>query len=174
MRGTNNNRPTNPFQATLPYPELRVEAPNPHYANILMKDYAGSGSEFTAITQYLYHNLTENQYADIPKTFMGIAKTEMMHLHMLGEMIVLLGGKPVFTSGYPGQFWTGRTVAYGHALGDKLADNLKSEQRTIRQYEQHIAKINDSYVKAILKRIILDEEVHVKLLQKAIDRYCPD
>jgi len=171
---TKNSRSTNPFQAPLPYPEVGVEESNPHYANILMKDYAGSGSELTAITQYLYHNLTESQNTDMSRTFMGIAKVEMMHLHMLGEIIVLLGGKPVFTSGYPGQFWTGRAVTYSHALSDKLADNLKGEQRAIRQYEQHIAMIDDSYVKAVLKRIILDEEVHMKLLQQAMNRYDPD
>lgn len=38
-----------------PYPEIKVLKPNLYYANLLIDDYAGVISEFTAISQYLYH-----------------------------------------------------------------------------------------------------------------------
>ena len=38
-----------------PYPKVKVERQNMFYAELLMDDYAGVISEFTAISQYLYH-----------------------------------------------------------------------------------------------------------------------
>jgi bacterioferritin len=39
-------------------------------------------------------------------------------------------------------------------------------------YKKHIEMIDDDYIKAILKRIILDEEVHIKHFKSAINKYC--
>lgn len=41
-----------------PYPEVRVVAPNRQFAELLLEDYAGAISEFTAINQYLHHYFT--------------------------------------------------------------------------------------------------------------------
>jgi bacterioferritin len=42
------------YALDLPYPEPMVEIPNIEYANLLLKDYAGAVSEFTAISLYVY------------------------------------------------------------------------------------------------------------------------
>ncbi|WP_339061131.1 manganese catalase family protein [Tepidibacillus marianensis] len=74
------------------YPETKVLKPNRAYAEILMDDYAGVVSEFTAINQYLYHHyffdIIDNQLADLLE---GVAVVEMYHLEILADLIILLG-----------------------------------------------------------------------------------
>lgn len=45
-----------------------------------------------------------------------------------------------------------------------LAD-IESEKQAIAQYTTHIKMIDDAHVNAVLKRIIVDEEYHIMLLQ---------
>lgn len=42
------------YAVDLPYPEPMIEEPNIEYANLLLKDYAGTVSEFTAINLYVF------------------------------------------------------------------------------------------------------------------------
>lgn len=158
-----------------PYPKIRVHAPNDHYAEILMDDYAGMVSEFTAISQYLYHHfLLKKLSDDLGELLENVAITEMLHMEMLADTILLLGGNPVIRGSYStmGSFWDGRLVNYGVLACDQLRADLDSEYKAIANYRRHIEIIGDSYVQDILKRIILDEEVHVKLFTKELKKYC--
>lgn len=68
------------------YPEIKVISPNLYYAEILMDDYAGIISEFTAISQYLYHYF---QFKDIDhglgELLENISITEMLHMEILAD-----------------------------------------------------------------------------------------
>ena len=56
------------YRAKLPYPPIVVVKPNKHYAEIIQTSFAGAVSEFSAISQYIYHHLrTEDQYPEISK-----------------------------------------------------------------------------------------------------------
>ncbi|MGI6144058.1 MAG: ferritin-like domain-containing protein [bacterium] len=158
-----------------PYPEIRVLAPNRYYAQLLQDDYAGRVSEFTAISQYLYHYFyLERVSEELGEMLENVAITEMHHMEILGKTIILLGGNPVIRGSYStrGDFWNGRFIYYGRNLCDQLWADLRAEQQAISNYRQHIAMIRDPYVQAILERIILDEQVHIKLFRQALDRYC--
>jgi len=158
-----------------PYPEVKVLAPNSYYAEILMDDYAGLVSEFTAINQYLYHYfLAEDLHEETSKLLENVAITEMLHMEILAEIIKLLGGNPVFRGSFStqGRFWNGCFVYYGQSICDQLKADLDAEYKAIRNYQMHINLITDPYVQAILKRIILDEQVHVSLFIDAIRKHC--
>jgi len=158
-----------------PYPEIKVMTPNKYYASLLMDDYAGSVSELTAINQYLYHYfVTGEEYEAVAKMIERISITEMHHMEILAELIQLLGGDPVY-KGNPntgGTIWTAKYVYYGNDLCSRLYADINSENLAIKNYEEHIHMINDIYVQAILKRIVLDEKIHVVFFQQAIDKYC--
>jgi rubrerythrin len=80
-----------------PYPPIRVERPNPRYARILQEDFAGTVSEMTAITQYLYHHFDmEPVLREVAELLEEISIVEMTHFEMLGELIKMLGGDPVY------------------------------------------------------------------------------
>lgn len=156
-----------------PYPPIRVERPNLRYAQILQEDFAGTVSEMTAITQYLYHHFDmEPALEEVAELLEGISIVEMTHLEMLGELIKMLGGDPVY-QGSSGRYWTGSLVEYipGAPCRQIIVD-IQGEEAAIRQYEYHISLIDDQYIKAILRRIIKDEMLHIKLLREAYERHC--
>ena len=49
-----------------------------------------------------------------------------------------------------------------------LMADIEAEKATINQYQIHMKMINDSYINAVLARIIKDEEYHIMLLQTLI------
>ncbi|MGE5397936.1 MAG: ferritin-like domain-containing protein [Chitinophagales bacterium] len=160
-----------------PYPEVRVERLQPYYARLLMEDHAGLVSELSAITQYLYHHhLLESKYPDVADLLECIAVVEMTHMELLGTAIVKLGGKPKYSSPkfFFNKWWQGSFVYYGCKICDMLDMDIKSEYDAIAQYKKHIQKIDDSYIKQLLNRIIRDEEHHIKLLKEKKEKYCDD
>ncbi len=159
----------------IPYPEIQVEGPNPTYASVLQADYASRISEFTAISQYLYHHLQMGQYepwhevADLEEC---IARIEMKHLEMLGELILKLGGDPKYQSP-AGRSWRGHYVEYHSGnLCEQLKADVQAEQNAITQYRTHLELIQDRYVQAIIERILQDEEHHLRLFQEAYEKHC--
>lgn len=162
------------FSDPSPYPEIRVEAPNQAYLEMIMDDYAGIVSEFTAINQYLYHYFETKKYDDLSEMFESIAINEMLHMEILSKLINLLGGRPFFRGGAStrGNDWSPRFVYYGCNICDMLHADLNSEFKAIKNYQEHIRLIDDKYIKKILERIILDERVHVEHYKNAIDNYC--
>ncbi len=51
----------------------------------------------TAITQYLYqHFILDERRKSLASTLECIAKVEMHHLEIVGELITKLGGNPLF------------------------------------------------------------------------------
>lgn len=163
------------FSAPEPYPEVKVAEPNPYYARLIMDDYCGAVSEMTAINQYGYHSFVTREHREFFETFFEkIAEVEMRHLEILSQIIVQLGGMPVYRGGasIQGGWWTGRLVYYGRGLCDRLRADLESEYQAIRAYQDNIRVIQDENVQQVLARIIEDERVHVKLFEAAIEKYC--
>lgn len=158
-----------------PYPEVKVLRPNPYYAQLLMDDYAGLVSEFTAISQYIYHHIFFKDIAEeLGELLENVSIIEMHHMELLGGLIKKLGGNPTISGSYSthGNFWNGCFVYYGLQLCDRLKADIDAEYKAIHGYENHISMIDDPHVKAILKRIILDEMIHIKHFNKALNKFC--
>jgi bacterioferritin len=158
-----------------PYPEIKVEKPNLYYADVLTDDYAGMISEFTAINQYLYHHFYfEDIDKELGELLENVSITEMLHMEILADLIKKLGGNPLMRGSYStrGNFWNGSFIYYGTQLCEQLKADIDSEYKAIEEYQKHICLIDDKYVQAILKRIILDEKVHIKLFNEALFKYC--
>ena len=158
-----------------PYPEIKVVKPNLQYAEILMDDYAGVVSEFSAISQYLYHHYFFNEIdKELGETLQGIAIIEMMHMNMLAETIRKLGGSPVIrgSNSTYGNYWNGSYVRYGTLLCEQLKSDIDIEYEAIKAYRNHISIICDGHVQAILQRIILDEKAHISYFNRALLKFC--
>ena len=158
----------------IPYPPIEVRRPNAAYACILQRVYAGQFSEFTAIAQYFYHHiLLKSCYPDAAKTLKEISIQEMHHLEMLAECIVKLGGDPVF--GVPKynylHWWRGDMVDCSKQMQIMLLRDIQEEYAAIAEYRDIIRCIDDECVIALLERIILDEEEHIRLLSGLLERY---
>lgn len=158
-----------PIMMDLPYPPIQVRERNQAYANLLSIDYCGSVSELSAITQYINNeNRMTSERCSLAKTILGIAVAEMMHLQKLGELIFLLGGKIDFTAKYRDgrqKMWTPQYLAMPENIREMLLTDIEDEEDAIEQYNIHIKMIDDSYVNAVLARIIKDEEYHIMILR---------
>lgn len=162
------------YHVNLPYPPVKVKEENQKYANLILLNYASSVSEFSAITQYVYHE-TYFKYinAEVSETLEGIAKVEMHHLQMLGEVIILLGGDPGYwiIKNRKVNYWSPDFLSYDKDLKKAISTDIKDEEAAICQYKKTISQIDDSYITDILNRIILDEELHIELLRSLYNKY---
>lgn len=154
-------------KSNAPYPKLRVVGPNKKYANLLKEDYASLHSEATSITQYLYHHYVLNDVEkEISIMLREVAFVEAEHFDALAKLIVLLGEKPIYHSN--DGFWKSNYVNYGFDILEQLKSDLRLEYIAIENYKRHIEQIDDRYIKAVLRRIILDEEAHIQFFKLAI------
>ena len=168
------NNTQNIYSANLPYPEIKVEKKNLRYANILLHNYSGMVSELTTITQYVHHKF--KVFESTPKlaeAFGGIAMVEMHHLDILGKVIELLGEDPRFWIRRKDKryYWDAKFVDYGTSIKEYLTYDIQAEVITIRDYNNVLNEISDPYITQIIERIILDEEVHLKIFKNLYDEY---
>ncbi|MDP4177752.1 MAG: ferritin-like domain-containing protein [Bacillota bacterium] len=164
----------NKYAVNLPYPEPMIENQNIQYANILLMDYAGEVSEFTAISLYIYqHFVSDGEYKEFAELIGGVSRVEMKHLELLGETIKLEGIKPIFVNSICryGKLWTPAYVNYTTFIKEMLIEDIKSEQKAIENYRCQLKLIHDKYIKKLIERIILDEELHVKLFKQEFEKY---
>lgn len=155
------------FASDLPYPPITT-AKNPKDAKILMGVYSGMCGELTAILTYAYQAYIS---VDVPKlchTLEGIAKVEMLHHSLLGKSIFALGGYPVMGAR---TYWNGSYVDYTTKLESFLKNDIAHEQNAILDYERTMLNIDTDDVKALIERIILDEQVHIKILQDLLNEF---
>lgn len=156
------------YQSSSPYPPLQVKAPDRRYAAMLRYDMASRGGELTAITEYVYNTwMLHAEYPQIAQTMHHIAIVEMHHLDMLGQLVILLGGDPVYASAQSNQIqpWNGRMPRYGKTLDRIMRQNLEAERATIALYEKQAHIIKDPGICAVLLRIVEDEKIHAAIFE---------
>lgn len=157
------------YAANLPYPPIQITATNTQYAALLLRNYASAISEFSSINRYNYQSLmTMNNNSDLSNALHQIAVVEMHHLYTLGQLIVMLGGNPQYISIQKNHmvYWNGRMLSYNCEPSHLLQHNISAEQYAIDAYRHHCTIIEDPYIQVLLKRIILDEEVHLKVFNE--------
>lgn len=159
------------FADPSPYPPIQVQGKNPYYARLLMEDYAGPVSEMTAANQYIYHHTMTDGASAAAEALEKISIIEMMHMEKLAKTIRLLRANPYLKGGPEAADWTSASVEYGGSLPERLHLDLASEYAAIQNYEKHIEMIDDPFIKALLRRIVLDEKLHVRLFRQLIRQY---
>lgn len=164
----NGNMPVNGCAADKPYPPVTVSGKDPAFAALLSEDYGGRAGELTAITQYFYQEIiTEETDASLSKALECISMVEMTHMEMLGKLLLLLGGDPMIgTYGRRGfNPWSGSYPSYRQDIRRILRENIAAEEEAIRNYKTRIGQTNDENIRALLRRIILDEEEHIHIFR---------
>ena len=95
----------------------------------------------------------------------GIAVAEMKHMELLGEAITALGGYPVIGGR---TYWNGSYVNYTLEPKRFLKQNIIAEENAILNYEKTILNLSQDSLKQMLERIILDEEIHIKIFKELL------
>jgi bacterioferritin len=154
----------------LPYPRPAVEGENNYYAQLLMDDYSGYISEFSAISLYSFQHFSaeDSKYESYAELVKCISIVEMHHMELLAETIFKLGITPKYRGSYStmNHFWNGSFIRYRRNLTDMLDMDIQSEIDAIRQYKYHISIVRDKNIQDLLNRIILDEEKHLELFEQ--------
>lgn len=92
---------------------------------------------------------------------------------MLGELIVKLGGNPLFRTCNQGRslFWCGKNPSPVQNICQFLRINIEGEEKAIEGYRMRICEIKDVQVQKVLERIILDEEHHIKIFNQYLKEF---
>ncbi len=155
----------------IPYPELSNVSPDYKFGRLVYDSYAGGKSELTTILSYVFQNLTNRKTEDVAMFLAMIAKQEMKHLDLLGEILVSLGLEPYYMSTY-GNKWCSDNVRTNFAsLEEMLSFNIESEKEAIKEYQHLMNLCGNESIKAVLSRIIMDEENHVQIFEMLKAKY---
>jgi bacterioferritin len=117
--------------------------------------------EHGAIIQYLNHAYAMGE-GEMSCEIEAMARDEMRHLDWLAEAIVELGGQPSLKRGTMNM--------KGKTPPDWMGDDVNLEEGAIKQYQEHIAMIDDPKIKRLLKRILDDEEAHHGKFEHFVDK----
>ena len=121
-------------------------------------------SDYSEITSILQYTQQEAVFDEIGELLLGIALVEMKHYAGVRDAIVALGGK------LP-QPYSSKNVKIGTSPVEALTLAIESEIATIEFYKSVEVKLSqdtDSVIimKQLLNKLIADESLHLKLLNK--------
>ena len=162
------------YSVNLPYPKVNVKDKNSKYIDLILLNFSSSISEFSAITQYTYHEISYiYKNPEVSKILNGISIVEMYHLKLLGEILIQLRAEPGYwIDNKKKNYWSSKLLDYDiSSLKHILEIDINSEKEAIKQYKETISKISDENINDILKRIILDEEIHIQLFLDLYKKY---
>lgn len=168
------DRETLRFASDKPYPPVEVTCQNCTYAKWMLDNLGGSHSEMSTISLYFYNNLMTNEkYGDVAYIFHKTSIVEMHHLSIFGQLALLLGESPrLWTCNRRRKmYWTPGYNHYSTTLEDLLTTALNGERAAVEKYEKQICMIDDPCISDNLKRIVLDEKIHVELIEMMMKEY---
>lgn len=158
---------------TAPYPPVPTVKPDAGAARRLLADYAGNEGELTAITQYFYNSLLAPLAGEsgIGDLFACVSRVEMHHLELIGKLILAYGGDPGFLAYSRNNrptWWDGSNVNYDKSPQRMLEAALRGERDAVENYKRTAAYVSDAGCRALIARIIADEEHHIALFTGAL------
>lgn len=162
------------YQSQEAYPPVAVEGPNEEYAQLMLGNLGGYNSEMTTVGSYFYHHLvTAATDPTLSELFLKIAQVEMRHMELFGQLAVRLGADPRLWECRKGQyrFWTPGYISYPQDICSILRASFAGEQEAVRRYRQQISVVQDQSVRAILQRILQDEQLHAALFKERLQDF---
>ncbi len=150
-----------------PYPAAAVSEKNNLYGRMMLDNMGGQNSEMSAVSMYVYSNILLKDQEYLARIFRKISIVEMGHLELFAQLARLLGQDPRLWTHRGGRmvYWSPGYNRYGTDPGFLLQTALVSEQSAIEKYEEQCRRIDDPCILSCLRRIIADEEIHVKIFQ---------
>ena len=159
--------------AGLPYPAVRVQAKNPAYARVMLGNLGEQSSETSSYALYLYNKTIAAEPA-LAEAFRAVAETERKHLELLTDAAFQLGADPRLwavtgNAAQPMRWWSPGLLTYTANTRSMLQNALALERATIAKYERQAQEIRDDGVLLLLRRILLDESMHVEVFRSLLD-----
>lgn len=173
------------FHKKEPIHVVKVDTPNPRFAQLLLEQFGGATGELTAALQYWVQSFhCEN--APIRDMLQDIAIEEFGHLEMVGKLIeahtkgvdqteaykstlfALRGMGPHFLDSQ-GSSWTANYINEGGDVVRDLRANIGAEAGARQTYEELIKLASDEGTKKTLVHLLTREISHTKMFMKALE-----
>jgi Mn-containing catalase len=165
--------------------DVKIDTPNPKYAQLLLEQFGGATGELSAALQYWVQSFhVEN--AGIKDMLQDIAVEEFSHLEMIGRLIechtkevdqtdafkstlfAVRGKGPHFLDSQ-GNNWTASYLNEGGDVVRDLRANIAAEAGARQTYESLILLAPDNQTKQTLQHLLTREISHTKMFMKALD-----
>lgn len=162
------------YSSDAPYPPIKAESGNPAYARVMLDNIGGSNSEMSAISLYVFNHLITEYNPDVSAVFHKVSIVEMHHLEIFGKLALQLGEEPrLWTQhGCKKIYWSPSCNQYPGELRTLMRNVIDGEKAVISKYQHQISYIRDENITENLRRIILDERLHVEIFEKVYGEYC--
>lgn len=169
--------------------DVRVDGPNPNFANLMQEQIGGPHGELKAALQYLTQSfrIKDPQLKDL---FLDIACEEMGHMEMVTTLVNQLNGhyldaQHTTVGGVEASTVSGLTPLLANAsgypfngvyieeTGDLAADilsDIAAEQRAKVVYEYLYRQITDTGVREAIDFLLNREEAHNTLFREAFNK----
>lgn len=160
-----------------PYPPVAVDGKNPQYAAAILSNIGSCNSEMSAVSLYFYNSLvTREFFQEVAECFHRISLVEMHHLDIFGELAQKLGTDPRLWSYNKGRmyYWCPGCNQYPTNLAALLTNAITGEKEAIYKYHAQSEWIQDGHIRAILNRIIADEELHIRIFNTLLAEFASD
>lgn len=173
------------FHKKEPIHVVKIDAPNPRFAQLLLEQFGGATGELTAALQYWVQSFhCEN--APIRDMLQDIAIEEFSHLEMVGKLIeahtkgvdqtdaykstlfAVRGMGPHFLDSQ-GSSWTANYINEGGDIVRDLRANIGAEAGARQTYEELIKLAPDEGSKKTLVHLLTREISHTKMFMKALE-----
>ncbi|MEB3148709.1 MAG: manganese catalase family protein [Sphaerospermopsis sp.] len=173
------------FHKKEPIHFVKVDEPNPRFAQLLLEQFGGATGELTAALQYWVQSFhVENP--GIRDMLQDIAIEEFGHLEMVGKLIeshtkntdqtevynstlfAIRGIGPHFLDSQ-GQAWTANYLNEGGDVVRDLRANIAAEAGARQTYEELIKLATDQGTKNTLVHLLTREISHTQMFMKALD-----
>lgn len=163
------------YQCDSPYPSIQDLDINLKYGYMMLSNLGGLHSEMNAVSLYHYnHVIINEEWNELADVFMHIAMVEMEHLDIFSKMCLKLGVDPRLWECQDDflEYWSPGYNVYPKQIYTMLKNAIFQEQNTIDIYRYQIECIDEPIIQNMLKRIIEDEKLHIKILQYFLKLYC--
>lgn len=140
--------------------EIKVEGKNKKYANYLKESYNGQYSDLSTFLlfkfEYIFFEKTNSSFS---LNMNKISNDSLSHFEIIGKIITLLGEKPELTVD------NNINKIFVDNLNKLIELNIRYTKEKIILYTKNLNRIDDIYIKEILKKFIVDERKNLKILE---------
>ena len=168
-----------------PLHRVKVDEPNPRFAQFLLEQFGGATGELTAGLQYFVQSF-HTEDAGVRDMLQDIATEEFGHLEMVGMLIeahtknadqsalegagifALRGHGPHFLNAQ-GSAWKADYIMEGGSPVRDLRANIAAEAGALQTYENLIHMAPDDGTRQALRHLATREVAHTQMFMKALE-----
>lgn len=152
------------------YPPVKVEKENKAYAAEMLGNMGGCVSEMSAITLFVYNKIITAQHKEIACCFRQIAVADMQHLEIFGKLSMMLGTDPRLWCRRCSRmlYWSPAFNRYPQEIKPLILNSIEVKAASIDKYSAQAGFIEDAHIINCLKRIIIDEQHHLKIFESML------